>query len=160
MDINQIPLNALPNWEDKYECFKNRCGTCDMSFTENEHNLTTPNIQRKDDFTRIICHTCRIIYKRHKENNQLFIDNDEMSIEIYLGVINPKFPHCTSTYAGLASITQFWYHCEDCYPNENGEGSCLACVETCHKDHKLSKLRYGAFHCHCATMKHHVKKLR
>lgn len=52
---------------------------------------------------------------------------------------------------------QFWVHCKDCFTKE-GEGACLSCLHTCHKDHNVTEVKYGNFFCDCGANGHKCPK--
>ena len=57
---------------------------------------------------------------------------------------------CKCSHSTTASdyYYQPWATCQDCFGRN--DGACLACLQTCHKGHRLGTIQYGPFFCDCA----------
>jgi hypothetical protein len=113
-----------------------------------EHKLEIPILQYKDGYSRTLCSFCRKVYKNDAFTSEITIETDCKIIKDYFSQYDQKFPNCTYHHTGGFLTEQFWKRCHTCYPNEDF-GVCIACAESCHKDHKLGMMSYGEFYCDC-----------
>ena len=65
-------------------------------------------------------------------------------------------PGCTHDHRNLRAYkTQSWAPCYDCFGfGQDSKGACIHCLNTCHKGHKIGRIRTSLFFCTCGINKH------
>lgn len=59
---------------------------------------------------------------------------------------------CTFAATKHCYVTQHWYKCKTCSPEDSNQGVCISCAKRCHQGHKLEEQpKPSQFFCDCGT---------
>jgi hypothetical protein len=69
--------------------------------------------------------------------------------EVCKADVLPTKSICTASVTGKTYLSQEYWACETCWPNQPTLGCCIVCKDSCHKGHRLTSRHSEKFFCDC-----------
>ena len=133
------PMFEEPMFEEKpkrVSCSNPDCRNEIPNNLVEEHALLEPKMQYP-----LFCDECTA---RYLNNGRYRINR---RCPHYETPAKPTEGECTFNLTSTKPVCQWWYECNECYPNKHHIGVCVYCAKECQNSGHSLKSRYGVFYC-------------